>query len=120
MARVTRSHIVNLFTIFCNTGGFKISKGRGDPGLGLDYYSYGGGYQVVEVKEGSGGEHQPFGSRRYSPKEFAAVLKFAIDVLSADKYGYLPHTDPGRHPYPNANPARASFRPPFARRSRRR
>lgn len=88
--RVTRAQIKQLFTVFCNTGGFKMSSRYDDPGLYLDYYM---GYQIVEAKAGSGGQHEPFGGRRYSPKEFRIVLNFAIAVMSAKRYGYTPMAD---------------------------
>ena len=117
MARVTRAQIAQLFRVFCNSGGFKMSEGFKDPGLALNYYSYGGGYQIVEFKEGSSAEYEPFGGRRYSPKEFHAVLSFAVNVLGAVRQGYVPlASSPSR-----SNPVgRASFRSPFARRRRRR
>jgi hypothetical protein len=93
--RVTKAQIAQLFTVFCNTGGFKMSKGAGDPGLYLDYYSYGGGWQIVEAKPGSTGQYQPLGSRRYSPREFHAVLSFAVNVMFAESRGYFPKADAG-------------------------
>lgn len=88
--RITRAQIKQLFLVFCNTGGFKMSSRYDDPGLYLDYYM---GYQIVEVKAGGTGQYEPLGSRRYSPKEFHAVLSFAIRVMGATRQGYMPMTN---------------------------
>lgn len=69
--------INHLFAIFCRVNGFRLAtSGTDDGGYALDYYQ---GYQIVRLSS-TGGQYQPFGSRRYSVKEFAAILRFGIDL----------------------------------------
>lgn len=57
---------------------FDLQKGSPrEPGVyALDYYQ---GYKVVQFGE-NGGEHEPFGSRRYTAAEFVHACGFAIDA----------------------------------------
>jgi hypothetical protein len=69
--------INHLFAIFCRVNGFRLaSSATDDGGFALDYYH---GYTIVRLSS-TGGQYEPFGSRRYSVKEFAAVLSFGIDL----------------------------------------
>lgn len=76
----TAKEINHLFALFCRANGFRLAKNlRDEGGYALDNERMYGGYQIIRLSA-RGGVHQPFGGRRYKPKEFAALLSFAIDL----------------------------------------
>ena len=82
MARTTKAVVLELFQAFCKKHGRKVATSYKDVGAwALDYNAIYGGYVIRQYLE-KGGESNPMGIYRYSPKEFANMLRFAILAAS--------------------------------------
>ena len=92
-----QADLLQLFKIFCNTLGAPMATREHPTGLYIDHYSPGGGggYRIENVTA-SGGSSTPFGERRYTLKEFAAVLHFGIDVAEYKRGVYGKHFESNR------------------------
>jgi hypothetical protein len=87
--RYTKRDAEAAFARLTSAYGFKTGKliegtePDGSPAwnTGVYFLDTDGGYQVRQLSGNTGGQAQPFGSRRYTASEFVHMCGFAIDAL---------------------------------------
>lgn len=80
--RYTKKHVHNQFVRLCDALGKKVANSYNDKGAwALDCYQ---GVKIVEYLP-NGGESEPFGSTRYSNREFYDMVNFTLRCLAIDR-----------------------------------
>lgn len=83
--RITVADVKHVFQLFLKEYNLPAAKNALDRGgYALDRYQ--GYWKIVQIGE-HGGEHEPFGSTRYSTREFFEALHFAIRLGNHLRYG---------------------------------
>lgn len=86
MAAIKRKDIENNFKWFVDAIGGKMASSWNDiGGYAINHNSTYGGYQIVQISNASGGQHEPFGSMRRKGQDFVDTLHFAVRAVEEAK-----------------------------------
>jgi len=84
--KVTRKQVNNVFIQFVKSINGEVAQSYNDVDkYELDHNDQ--GYQIVQITNAQGGQHQPFGGCRYKPSQIIDLMQFSIKAIEVSKHG---------------------------------